>query len=1227
MIPIKPEHVTFTDAQWRAIWEKGGDILVSAAAGSGKTRVLITRLIEKVLDETHPIDVDQLLVVTFTNAAAAEMRQRMADALDEAIADRPDDERLRDQLTLLNKAHISTLHSFCLHVVKQYAYLLDIDPGFAIADQMETALLREEVLDDVLERAYGDEERRDITYAVADSFTSDRDDGALEKLIEQLYDYAVVDPDPIGWLKTLPRLYEVEGIRSLDELPFVSILREEVTDVLLGAKSMLREAEKIARLPMGPAAYIDTVRSDEEMIDTLLIAVRDESWEEVHERFQTLSFVRAASVRKGDADETLKKRAQQKRNDAKKLVESFQKTLFHRAPERTLDDLQAMHPIIEQLVRLTIDFYEAYNRAKKERALVDFSDLEHYALAILAEEVDGKIEPSPIAKSYREQFEEVLVDEYQDTNILQETIIQLVKRHAPDVENLFMVGDVKQSIYRFRLAEPHLFLEKYKRYSDSLTKEAEVLKIDLNANYRRRKEIVDGTNDLFAQVMDEEVGEIVYDDEAALHYGARYPERDTPVHMTFVYEGDPIDQWPKEEMMPARIEARVIATQIEQLIENGAEVTDAFSGETRRATYKDFVVLLRSMTWSNAFSEEFKKAGIPLHVELSEGYFEAIEVKVIMSVLQTIDNPYQDIPLTATLRAPFFRFTDDELARVRGALRHGSFYEALQQYEQNDALTVETKRKVTYFLDALSTWRSLARHSSLNELLTAIFEETHYYDYVGALPNGKQRQANLRALQSRAVTYEQTSYRGLFRFLRFIDRMRERGDDLGVARYLTEQDDVVRMTTIHSSKGLEYPYVFLAGLARPFNKMDFRASYLFDQQYGLAVKAINPETRIVRTSLPYYAFQAKKERELIAEEMRILYVAMTRAKEHLYLLATLKDPESAVNGWVDAASESEGVLLPRYVRATATSYLDWIGPALVRHPQFEPFLPEEAFLESLPMESKWAFHWYDRVQFAPTEREKREEDARVEALDETYIDQIERRMNQLYAYEESTTVPSKQSVTGLKRMIDLERTESEEVVSFAPSIERSERTVEGERPRFMQETRRLTGAERGTAIHTIMEHIDFSKVYDAAAVATLLQQLVERQLLTEEERKAVDVLEIVSFFDSSVAHELRQSQRVYRELPFTYVYEPDEGIEQLLQGIIDCVYRSEAGELVILDYKTDYVSNEDGHEQLIDRYTFQLNTYRRALEQITKERVDRLLIYSFHLNEVVTLPKVEDVKE
>ena len=287
MIPIKPEHVTFTDAQWRAIWEKGGDILVSAAAGSGKTRVLITRLIEKVLDETHPIDVDQLLVVTFTNAAAAEMRQRMADALDEAIADRPDDERLRDQLTLLNKAHISTLHSFCLHVVKQYAYLLDIDPGFAIADQMETALLREEVLDDVLERAYGDEERCDITYAVADSFTSDRDDGALEKLIEQLYDYAVVDPDPIGWLKTLPRLYEVEGIRSLDELPFVSILREEVTDVLLGAKSMLREAEKIARLPMGPAAYIDTVRSDEEMIDTLLIAVRDESWEEVHERFQT----------------------------------------------------------------------------------------------------------------------------------------------------------------------------------------------------------------------------------------------------------------------------------------------------------------------------------------------------------------------------------------------------------------------------------------------------------------------------------------------------------------------------------------------------------------------------------------------------------------------------------------------------------------------------------------------------------------------------------------------------------------------------------------------------------------------------------------------------------------------------------------------------------------------------------------------------------------------------
>ncbi len=1229
-IPVKPEGLTFTDAQWKAIWATGKDILVSAAAGSGKTKVLITRMIEKVLDEKNPIDVDELLVVTFTNASAAEMRHRMAQALEQAIVEKPASVHLRRQLNLLNKAQISTLHSFCLNVVRQYAYLLDIDPGFRIADSTEAALLRDDTIGEVLEEAYS-MENPEAMYRLADSFTSDRNDQSIELLIDRLYDYSRVHPSPENWLRLIPMQYEIEDVTSIDDLDFMEPLKTTIRHSLEEAVALTSDMRRIALMLDGPEPLAATAEADLLWINEAIRRITDGSWEETYAFFGSLKWAKAGTIKKESCDEELAKRAKALRDAVKKIVNTLKESYFTRTPARLLTEIRLMAPMMHTLIDLVVEFGKRYERVKVDRGIVDFSDLEHYALRILSQQQDGELVASDIAEDYRKRFAEVLVDEYQDVNLLQETIIQLVKRGGEEDGNLFMVGDVKQSIYRFRLAEPMLFLGKYNRFTN--VDDDKGLKIDLSANFRSRKEVLDATNFVFSQVMGERVGEINYDEAAALKYGANYPEKAVTAGLTLLYdeeedaeEADDATELAGQSLKSSQAEARFMIKRIQDLLASDAEVTDAFSDNKRPMEYRDIVILMRSMTWSGEIAEEFKLAGIPIYAELSRGYFDALEVMIMLNTLRVIDNPYQDIPLASVLRAPFIGMTENELAQIRLAGKNEPFFEALKRFVKTGGagMAIGTQEKLQRFFLQFEDWRNLARRGSLSELIWQVYADTHYYEMVGAMPNGKQRQANLRALHDRAIDYEKTSFRGLFRFLRFVDRMRKRGDDLGAARSLSEKEDVVRIMTIHSSKGLEFPYVFIAGAGRKFNKMDFNEPYLFDQHFGLAVKAIDPDNRITYTSLPFLAMKEKKELEMRSEEMRILYVAMTRAKEHLEIIASVKDIEKAVVKWQDAQLIEQDQMLPEYTRSRANGYLDWIGPAVARHRAFEKFgvIPSGQLIED---PSKWRIDalavsaFYDHVQDTADGTESDVEEVQIEEVDTMILAEVKRRFDATYQFRDSVIKKSKQTVSELKRLAILDQQADDPFVSTGDEVSKA---YLHDRPAFMR-TRALSAAEVGTAMHTIMQHIDIRKECTVADVEQLLTQLTDRQLLTTEEAIAIDATTVARFFKTTIAKRLANAKRIERELPFTYAYEGHDGDHQILQGIADCLFEEHDG-WVLLDYKTDgvrerYNSDAEVEAEMHKRYGIQLNLYQQAIEEIMRITIKEKVLYLFDGEKIVTI--------
>ncbi|GGD71563.1 helicase-exonuclease AddAB subunit AddA [Paenibacillus nasutitermitis] len=966
----KPEGSTWTDDQWKAIVTGGCNVLVAAAAGSGKTAVLVERIIRKISADT---DVDRLLVATFTKAAAAEMKERIRLALEKELERSPGSVHLKRQLALMSRASITTLHSFCLDAIRRYYPLIGLDPGFRIANETEAELLRIDVLDAIFEENYLAAEENDSGFLqLVERFGGERGDEPLYALVLQLYNFGHSHPWPEAWLRETAAAFRVENAAALGRSEWVASMASIVVLSLEGAQSLLQQALELTQQPRGPRHYTSTLQEDLELVRALSKNVREQPWEKWYEYFAVGGFGKLKSSRSEDFDKEIQEQVKEIRDMAKSVITDMKDQLFMRSAEDFAAELRELAPVMQTLAELVITFGSRFEEAKREKGLIDFGDMEHYCLRILRDPASTPelTIPSAAALEYQRQFDEILLDEYQDTNMVQEAIVSLLARQGAG--NRFMVGDVKQSIYRFRLAEPNLFLQKYKAYSLSESGSGSSgpdsgIRIDLARNFRSRSQVVDGVNNVFRSIMREKVAEMDYDDRAELVCGASFPPADEggaseryEVEFALVDRGsgakdseaafsseeseDGSDSSPSSaaeealDLQTVQLEARYIAAQIARLkgmdsvFGRGEAPFEVYDGKRRRKrslAWRDIVILLRAdKQWAPVIIEELQAYGIPAYAELSSGYFEATEVETMLSLLRVIDNPYQDIPLAGALRSPIFGLTAEELAQIRIIGGRTSYYDAVKKAAGDSLIGLTTRVKLADFLARLERWREKARRGALAELLWHIFRETGYYDLVGGMPGGIQRQANLRALHDRTRQYEATSFRGLFRFLRFIDRMRENGGDLGTARALGEQEDVVRIMSIHKSKGLEFPVVFVAGLGKLFNRQDLSGSFLMHKQLGFGPRFVDTELRVSYPTLPYLAIRERMRMETLAEEMRILYVALTRPKEKMYLVGTVADASKQLLRW-QSSFDADGNI-PDYRLSQAKRFIDWLGPLAVQ---------------------------------------------------------------------------------------------------------------------------------------------------------------------------------------------------------------------------------------------------------------------------------------------------------
>ncbi|MFS0727510.1 helicase-exonuclease AddAB subunit AddA [Paenibacillus sp. 1P07SE] len=1265
-LPLKPPGSTWTDEQWHAVVAGGSDILVAAAAGSGKTAVLVERIIRKISADT---DVDRLLVATFTKAAAAEMKERIRLALERALHQQPQSEHLRRQLAMMGRASITTLHSFCLDVIRRYYPMIGLDPGFRVANETEAELMRLDVLDELFEQRYAASDVDLGFLRLADDYGGERGDEPLYRLVQELYDFSRSHPWPDHWLRETAAAFKIPDVETLGRSDWVGAIAEEAALALSGAREMLASAVRCAGEPGGPAAYLQTLQEELAAVDRLAAVVETAPWASWHEAFAVSPFGKLKALRGDDIDKSLQERVKSLRDGAKKLIGELASELFSRQPGQFLEELQGAAPQMMALASLVIDFAGRYEQAKRAKGLLDFGDLEHYCLRILrspASTPEGSL-PSAAALEYRRQFDEILLDEYQDTNRVQEAIVELIAREGRG--NRFMVGDVKQSIYRFRLAEPGLFLAKYKAYASGAGEDG--LRIDLARNFRSRVQVVDGVNDVFRAIMRETVAEMDYDRAAELVSGASYPpagEGGGPFRVELTVldradasgddeasEGEPgVSEAPEDvaDVQTAQLEARYIAAQIHRLREGGEDqapfrVYDGKRQTSRTLAWRDIVILLRATSqWAPILIEELQAHGIPAYAELNTGYFDATEVEVMLSLLRVIDNPYQDIPLAGVLRSPIFGLTAEELAMIRVyAGKRGPYYDAVLQGAANLQLPEQIRSKLALFLDRLSLWREEARQGSLAELVWQIYRSTGYYDFVGGLPGGLQRQANLRALHDRARQYEQTSFRGLFRFLRFVDRMRERGGDLGTARALGEQEDVVRIMSIHRSKGLEFPVVFTAGLGKQFNMQDLNRPFLMHKELGFGPRHVDGELRVSYPTLPQLAIRRKQRMELLAEEMRILYVAMTRPKEKLFLVGTLAGAGKQLSRWQESGAAPDRI--PDYTLAAARRFTDWLLPLVGALPA-RPLEGGSGWTCALMPAELYAAEAAAAEAADPEAEGRREE--RIAAIaagavlpeeSDSLAAAIDARLSWRYPHSAATMLAAKTSVTEMKRLqaewghaeqaITLEEARGGEATAGSgplPAGVVPPGTLKLRRPRFMEE-RSLSAAERGTVSHLVMQHVPLGAKVTPESLSRLIEEMLERRLLTIEQAAAVDLDAVQAYFGSPLGQRMLQADWVRREVPFSCTLPAGRIYPQavpgahaaaepvLIQGVIDCLFEDEQG-LVLVDYKTDRIVMQQW-DAAAERHRFQLELYAEAVGAIVGKPVAECHVFFFDGAQAVRL--------
>jgi len=1214
----------WTGPQEAAIGCREKNLLVAAGAGSGKTAVLVERVIRRISDPAAPVDVDRLLVVTFTNAAAAEMRKRVAEALERELEKHPGMPLLEHQLRLLPQADITTIHSFCAELLRRYHYLIDLDPEFRVADETEAAILRQEILEEFFEEQYrviaGDP---DLEFLV-EAYGGERDDLKLQNLVSGLHRFARSNPWPEAWLARAAAFgADPQGLDG--DGPLAWGLRDLVGTGLEAAVFELRAALEAAKAPGGPAVYADALAAEVEGTARLAGLVAGD-WEPLRAAFLAFGFTPRLPAARAGVDQELKDLCSRCRKKAKERIQNLKETFFARRPEELLSEMAALGPAMRRLAALAADFGEAYRTAKLARNLVDFADLEHYCLQILlapGSTPEAPV-PSPVAAGLREYYVEVLVDEYQDINAVQETILRLVSRQDAAAPNLFMVGDVKQSIYRFRLAEPALFLEKYRAF-DTGEDAGGARRIDLSHNFRSRESIIHAVNAVFRRIMTPAVGELAYDTAAELVCGGTPAQLEgsgppVEVHLlgaptsvgrdTAGTADDEPDRSDEADLTAVQREARLVAGIIRRLAGLGGECT---------VPYRDIVVLMRATTGkAGTYLEEFRRQNIPAYAKVGTGYFEAVEVETVLSLLKVIDNPHQDIPLAGVLRSPLVGLGAAELAAVRLADKEGDFFRAVVAAAGQGG---RLGAVLAGFLERLEKWRSQARCGSLADLIWDVYRTTGYYDYVGGLPGGAGRQANLRALYDRARQYEATAFRGLFRFLRFIELLQEGGQDLGPAPALAESENVVRIMSIHQAKGLEFPVVILADMGRRFYMPDLNGEVLLHKDLGLGPYFVDPGARVSHPTAAWHVVRERLRREQLAEEMRILYVAMTRARERLILTGSAGRLEQAVLRWSHAAA-GDGETLPVPVLAEAESFLDWVMPVLMAHPDGEPL--RRLAVRSRPAagtpkdRSRWEVHLHRPEDLEEAAGADPDTAAVLESLrrlapipaDGGLDEAVHRALSWHYPWSALASCGAKISATEVKRRFAAAAAGEEEVPAVFPY------RAPPARPAFLETARGLSPQAFGRAMHVVLQHLDLAGDLSVDGIRAQVAGLEEREFLTATEARAIDAEKLAGLFAGGLGRRLAGALWVRREWPFCLVVPAHEiypGLEGhpeervMVQGIIDCLFAEPDG-LVLVDYKTDRVG-PGGEAALADRYRGQLDLYARAVEAVLRRRVKERYLF------------------
>ncbi len=1285
--------INFTPDQQRVIDTRNCNILVSAAAGSGKTAVLVERIIQMITDDSNPVDIDRLLIVTFTSAAAAQMRERISKAVSQKLEEYPESEHLQKQASLIHNAQITTIDSFCLFVIRNNFNEIGLDPAFRVADESEVRLLESDVMGKLLEEAHTEPTERFLHFI--ECYSTGTNEKKIEEAILRLYHFSMSYPFPEQWLTERLEDYQIEDVNALSDKKWFQSALTYIRTILQECRNRLQQALEIANSVSGPIQYADNLTSDMILIEKFQ---RASGYNELHDLFTYSAFTRLSGKKTEGVDPVLKEMVKAIRDEVKKNIADLKKFLFQISVENTLSDMASCQESVEELVSLTLTFKKMLDQLKRDRNVIDFSDMEHFALQILLKrDENGKIVPGNTALELQDYFVEIMIDEYQDSNEVQELLLKCISGEDKGRYNRFMVGDVKQSIYKFRLARPEIFMEKYDTYVINDNSSHQV-RIDLSMNFRSRREVTDATNFICSQLMTASVGNVEYDNRAALYVGASYPEPEQ-VNEKGIYQTELLIATPDSLLVQERdtevqkysekeTEAVMVAERIRQIV-GVFPITDAVTGEIRSAKYSDIVILFRATAgWDEDFRRILSEQGIPVHVTSRAGYFETLEIQGIVNFLRVLDNPLQDIPLFGVLKLPFFDFTETDITCIRCFARDFMeqedntdkkrrklfLYEQVQLY-YNQVYQLEmtatdqkyekeirsensvSRAKLERFFKMITEYRKRVAYTPIEELLQQLIADTAYDAFVGSMPGGDQRMANIELLLEKAGTFQNTSFYGLFHFIRYLETMQEQDVDFGEANILDENADVVRIMTIHKSKGLEFPICFVCGLSKQFNQMDMRKSILMDVELGVGVDYIDPTLRLKRKTMRKNVVVQRMKEDTRGEDLRVLYVALTRAKEKLILTGYVNDFDKKLANNVHLTMES-AAKLPYSVLMGANSYMDMILAALIRHNCMRALLEERGFeyircplpYREIPIEITLYQETESQAEKIRTQLKKQGKSIALEeelSKASVYSDAalktvLDEKLHYVYPHADLEGLTVKTTVSELKKTSYEEAfSESAELVvlpreHYIPSfaLEDTENIIEvpetEDIPAGTSHAKKaLSGIQYGTAVHKIMELLSFSEKLDTdnkrlyAILKSEQEQWIAEGTVTAEELACVGINRIKNFFQSNLAKRMiaaNARNRLFKEQPFVLGIGADQlkpGFPSteivLIQGVID-VFFYENEEIVLADYKTDKVSTK---EELIARYKNQLDYYQQALEQITGKRVKERYLYSFSLQEEI----------